>query len=256
MGIAIAFTSCSKSEIDNDTETKSASNHRYAEFVFNDIWAMVDQEAKLDGGLRGSRSCAVVTSNTAGLPYSLNIDFGTGCTDLGHLRNGQIDASFTGQYLDSLTVVTITLTNYMIDSNRVSGTITLTNMGTNALGNMVINMAVSGGRIDIPDDFHPTHIEWDNDYDIELTAGAATNSDPSDDEFSIGGTASGRGTKGNTFTATIETNLSYKVGCLHMQSGVVSLTPTNLRERIIDYGTGCNTSATVTIKNDTYEITY
>lgn len=223
-----------------------------------DVFSMIDEEAKWDAGLRNSRTCGTVTSNTAVMPMELNIDFGAaGCMDNGHLKQGQIQAYFTGLYTDSTTVVTVTFINYMVDSNLVSGTITLTNMGQLAVGGGdVMNMVVSSGRIDVPDPLHPTWMEWSNDYNIEWTGGAATAGDPTDDVFSIMGTANGRGQKGNTYTTDVMTALSYDYNCDYVMTGEIELQPANLRTRTVNYGSGCNANASVTIKNDSYDITY
>lgn len=256
MSLIVLAISCRKSEIDNDTEIQSSIDHIFSEFICLDAWNMVDEEAKLDAGLRGSRSCAMVTSNTGVTPMELTLDFGSGCTDNGHRRSGMIQAFFTGQYTDSLTVVTINFVNYMVDSNMVTGSITVTNRGNLGSGYDVYTVAANTVRIDYPNPYQSLWTTWTSDYDIEWIGGFSTVSDPTDDVFAISGSTDGRGQKGNTFSSSITTNLSYENNCDFVKAGVVKLTPANLRTRTIDYGSGCDANASVTIENDSYDISY
>jgi hypothetical protein len=102
-----------------------------------------------------------VRGDTAGAG-SITIDFGTGftCKD-GRTRSGEITVSWTGRYLATGTRITYSSSNYTVNSNKISFTKTVTNLGqvydsiyTTLLGNPLefsvfdtLTLTKSGGGI-------------------------------------------------------------------------------------------------------------
>ena len=78
----------------------------------------------------------------------------------------------------------------------------------------------------------------------------------SDDVYLVTGSASGTGSQGGTFSATITSALKRTVACHQFVSGTVEVTPANRPTRYIDFGNGdCDNIATVTVNGHSHTIT-
>ena len=99
-------------------------------------------------------------------------------------------------------------------------------------------------------------ISWNSYRTREWIAGESTAANPMDDVYSITGSANGTAVNANTFTVTIDNPLIVALNCPYIQQGKLTLTPTSLSPRIIDFGSGgCDNNATVTINAVVYEVT-
>jgi hypothetical protein len=237
-----------------DMDTVSAEDNSTAESMFNDVFALMDEAATEQPGIRSGgyrASCATVTADTASSPRVLTLDFGSGCTgNDGRTRSGKIIITFTGRYRDAGTVISHTFDNFYINGNKVEGTKTVTNMGLNAEGNLVYKIEVKGAKITTDQGV----LTWESTREREWTAGSNT---PSilDDEYDITGTASGVNRKGSAYTIKIDDTapVHVKVGCRWIVSGKVDIMPEGKSTRTVDYGFGtCDSQATVTINGQTY----
>jgi hypothetical protein len=258
--LAIAYTSCKKDKQDKDT--KAAENNAYAENVFVDVFKQIKDCANSDtnisryakmGGTKPS-SCCTLSVSPIGLgvwPKTLTIDFGpTNCQgyDLNY-RRGKIIAVFSGYYHDSLTVINVSLDNYYINDNHVTGTKTITNMGHNLSHHLVFNVNVANATITTTDGT----ISWNSTRTNEWIAGESTPFDIFDDVYLVTGSASGTDVNGNDFTVNITTALKVAVSCRWIESGILEITPEGLPTRTVDYGSGsCDNQATVTINGYTF----
>lgn len=260
----LAFSSCHKSDRDWDTETQSTSDLALAESSWNDIYAQLDAvSATLADVNRVTSSysplaCATISVNPAlpnpAFPKIVTIDFGTtNCTGPdGKNRRGIITAVFSGRYRDSLTVITITPSNYYVNDNLVQGTKTITNNG-HINGVMTFSIDVQNGSITRPDG---KRITWNSQRTRRWIIGESTIGVVSDDVYEISGSGNGTGIKGNSFYMLITTPLVVQMSCNYITKGVIKLTPANLSDRIIDFGSGaCDDQATITINGNTYNFT-
>jgi hypothetical protein len=263
---ALMLTGCKKEEQDNDT---SASNdNAFAEATFSDVTNISD-EAGVSGTLSNYRngpaaadgllsSCATVTfdSINSADQDTIHINFGTvNCTgNDGRNRRGEILVYYSGAYRDSASVHTITFNNYFVNDNQVLGTKTVTNMGHNSSGNLVYDLTING-TIHLAN--NAGTINWISQRQREWLQGEST-AIWSDDMYAVTGSASGTSSNGHTFTANITSPLirNMALGCRrHFVQGTFELTPDNLPERTIDFGSGaCDDVATVTIDNHTYTV--
>lgn len=268
LSMGLLFSSCRKSDRDEDTETQSSSDNALAETAFNDVFKQLDDAAAVTPDVNrmapGSEftsqsGCATVTVNPAlpstTFPKTLTLDFGNTnvtCSD-GRTRRGKIIATLTGKYRDSATVITVTLNNYHVNDYYVQGTKTITNKGRNSSGNLWYTVNVQNASVTSP---QGKTVSWQSTRQREWIAGESTLTNPFDDVYLITGSASGTGTAGNTFTVTITQALRVEIGCRWIVSGKATLQPANLATRYIDFGSGaCDDQATVTINGNTYNIT-
>jgi hypothetical protein len=255
------FQACKKKTdtvVDSDTQT--AQDQSYAEATYNDAYASVNDAANMHpemGKTAGETvilpsGVTVTVSDVQARPIKVTIDFGTGttCKD-GKVRAGQILASLSGKYKDSGTVIAITFNNYTVNGDKVEGTKTVTNEGHNAKGNVHYAISVTGtvtrknGNV----------IIYQSTRDREWIQGYGTPT-PFDDVYSITGSASGTGSNGKTYSATITKPLIVSLACRFIEAGTVDVAITGKADRIVNYGdtANCDDVATVTINGKVYTI--
>ena len=74
-------------------------------------------------------------------------DFGDGypddCLSYGKERRGKIIITYTGKYMDSLSVITTTFDHYYINNNWIQGERTVTNNWRNSNGNVTFTVDIS-----------------------------------------------------------------------------------------------------------------
>ncbi|MGN6568857.1 MAG: hypothetical protein ACTHJ0_12935 [Flavipsychrobacter sp.] len=198
-------------------------------------------------------SCVTVTRDTSVMPHLLTIDFGTTdclCAD-GRYRRGKILVSYTKGYKDSGSVRIITFSNYYVDENQLTGKKTVTNMGTNSIGQFYYDIEVNdslilsgGGTISWTSSRTRTWIEG---YKTALRG---------DDVYNIAGSATITRASGKTISVNITTPLRVAVDCPWIEAGEATITRPSGGVMTINYGTGtCDRLATATIGGHTYSIT-
>lgn len=255
--ITFAYSGCKKNDREDDKETTSSRDNAIAENAFAGVFKSIGEFTDSTSLLRIS-SCASYTVDSVGTtswPKTLTINFGsTNCMGSdGNLRRGTIIASFTGRYRDSLTVISISLIGYYHNNNLVQvGTHTITNNGHNAAGNLSYSINVQNASITNSNGT----IAWNSTRTREWIAGESTTTNPSDDVYSITGSATGTGVNGNTFNVTINSPLIVALNCPYIEQGILALSPQNLSTRYVDFGNGaCDNEATVTINGVVYNVT-
>lgn len=267
---AIAFTSIvssckKKTSEEKDSDTSSAYDQSLASTSVNDLTSIADEVGRSNSvsSFKTTESsallssCASISFDTMAAAKTVTINFGTTnclCND-GRYRKGILKLNFTGKYRDSLTVITITPTNYFVNDNQVLGLKTITNKGHNAAHHLVYEI---NANISIIKASGAGTVLWNSIRQREWLTGEST---PSwlDDTYSITGNASGTSASGNTFTSVITSplirNMAY--ACRkHFTAGTLEHTPSGKATRYIDYGSGaCDDIATVTINGNVYTIT-
>ena len=261
--VGMLFTSCRREKEEKDTDTSSASDNALAEGTYNDVNNIADEaaEGNLSSYLTPTpsdnksilSSCAVITHDTTVTPRVLTIDFGTTnclCND-GRNRRGIINVSYTGHYRDSASTHTISFTNYYVNDNQVLGTKTVTNNGRNSSGHLSYSINVNGQIIKASGG---GTINWTSTRTREWVAGEGT-LPWNDDVYLITGSANGTNAAGNSFSMAITSALRKEIGCRHLVSGKLTLTPSGKPTRYVDFGSGaCDNNATVTINGNVYTI--
>lgn len=259
---AFLYTGCAK-EVAKIAEKESVTdrNSIFAELTYNQEEAQVTsvlatQQAikSTVANLETSSECLTLTYDFLVSPMKLTLDYGTtNCpSNDGKNRRGKVLVTFTGNMMDSLTVVSLTFDNYFVNDNQVTGTRTTTTKGHNAAGNLnqdistngTIVMADNGGTI-----------TYQSNHNREWTEGESTIA-TTDDIYSFTGSASGTTTTGKDFTTTITTPLVWKMSCTNFVSGVLELKPDGDPKRVIDFGAGdCDNKATITVLGISFQIT-
>ena len=266
----ITLSACKRDKTDSTPAlTNADDNGGYAsdaaklESTNNDVLNMADLAATSGAAnLRTTSTCVTVTNDTTSSPHVLTLNFGTGCTGVdGKLRTGEIIVYYTGRYKDSGSTHTITFNNYTVDGNRVTGSKTVTNEGTNSSGNIWYTVIVNDS-IKLADDSlitqtaHRTRT-W-------LTGYATPARD--DDSYSIadvaGYTTVLRRANGHVFNIAITSPLTVAVDCANIEAGILDISSTSFTggDRILDYsyslGTAgsCDALAQLTIGSHTYVV--
>jgi hypothetical protein len=259
---SLIIPGCKKEQNDNDTT--AASDNAQAENIYDDASGSVDDAAKgnkyLDPTATGilTTTCPTISidhPDSTTWPKVVTIDFGTtNCTNAsGVARRGQIIATFSGPYRANGTVISITFNNYYVNDNHVEGTKTITNGGTNSLGQMFWTVVVQNAQITKTDG---SFLNWSATRTRTWVAGQNTTGNWADDAYEITGSAAGSNSSGGTYTSTITSPLYLSWGCRWIEAGTMEVTPSGKPLRTIDFGTAgsCDNDATVTINGKVYNI--
>ncbi len=241
---------------DNDDNGGFASDASRIELVNNDVISLADAAGSLYNGayMKATHTtlgaCALVghdTDNTLGL-HTLTIYFGDKdckCLD-GRNRRGSIIINYYGNYPDSLQPHVITFSNYYVNDNNLTGSITCTRIDTTVVGNWYYQVSVNDTLNMSPDPLNSQWVIWNGTLVRKWIAGYATN-DRSDDVFSVSGSANLTRPNGHQFTFNISSALQFALNCDYAESGVVNVNGL-AGARILNYGGGnCDALAQITI---------
>lgn len=270
MSVSLSLTSCRK---DNSkvSDTNTAEDNAFADKSFEDMGQISNEaygggESTFKNG--GSHEtdgilsfCAIIIPDL--LNKKITVDFGTTnclCKD-GRYRRGKIYVSWTGfTYWDSLSSVTVTTNptdSYFVDDNQVIGTKSWVNNGHNAAGHRYWSVVINGKIIKANGQ---GTISWDATRTVEWIAGDGT-FQWSDDIYGVTGYAKGTSSNGDSFDATITSQLIRKIACpKHFVSGTFDLTAGTKPTRHVDFGYSpapnpsgsCDGWISVTINGNTF----
>jgi hypothetical protein len=247
--VVMILVSCRKDRFKSDNSAVDNSN---AENLFSDMFKVVDDVSSQQEGIREDNIGCIDTImvDTTAWPRTVLIDFGTdNCLgEDGRIRNGQILVTYTGRYRDEGTVITVTPQGYTVNGYTLEGTKTITNLGTNDLGQLHYSIEVNGS-ISAPGNAWQS--SWQSSRIRTWVAGSSTIT-PWDDAYEITGSASGVNRNDVAYSMTITEPLRAEIGCPWLVSGVISIIPEGNDERIVDFGSGdCNNGFTVTVGDET-----
>lgn len=157
--------------------------------------------------------------------------------------------TFTGPYRAVGTVITITPQDYYVNDHKVEGSKTVTNLGPNNDGHTQFAIAVNG-TITAPNN------AWTSTHTasrVRTWIQGEETLTPWDDVYLITGNGSGTNRNGVPYTLTITQALRVEVGCWHVVSGKLEITPQGLATRYVDFGNGsCDGTVTVTVNGFTF----
>jgi hypothetical protein len=258
---ALVYSGCKKKEDEKPKDYSASTDNANATNAFAGIWKEISTVTDSSNALRTPTSACASASITpfdyVTWPKTVVIDFGTvNCTGSdGNRRRGKITAVFTGPYLDSNTVITVTLTNYYHNDYHVQGTQTITNHGHNSAGHLVYNVVVNSATVTSPDGVQTS--TWSTNQNREFYAGYTTSLNIYDDVYLITGTANGVAANGESYNIVVNTALRINVGCPWIVSGSFTLTLADYPTYpiVFDYGSGaCDGNATALLNGTTYNI--
>jgi hypothetical protein len=256
LSLLMALCSCHKSDRDNDTDVTVAADALSAHNAINNLFILIDNVAKSDSGFYRTNAylpaCAVITKNTSVTPKTLKIAFdkNTGCVYQGKLFKGELNAQFYGNYNQTGSRVIISPTSLYMDTALLTTKITVTNKGLNSAGHTIYGVSIVDAQVlkNGATTFYNAALNY------ERTEGGST-AVPNDDAYNITGTFNGISLKGPQFTGSITKDVLLRNGCYFPQSGKMNIDIDKFATRIVDFGSGCDNTANVSIAKNDYSIT-
>lgn len=249
------FSACGKKDAtqppqqNNDGDLLMGQEMTLSEQHFGDLKSIADQAES--GSLSsfkngaGFAACAMVTHDQN--LKKITVDFGTTnclCKDM-RLRRGKLEITYTKTYWDSGNVVTITPVNYFVNEYGLSGTHSLTNMGTDANSNPYWAVTVQG-TITKPN--NGGTVGWSSSRTLTWAEGSSTPLNWLDDAWQVDGTATLTTSSNVVYTLYVQKSLYRKTICPYISEGMLEISSTGIIPRVIDYGNGdCDNDATLTI---------
>lgn len=261
----VAFASgCEVLSISGDKEVQSTLDHTFVQSEVTIIGNQFDAIAQSANNLKQTGTiaspfcdCAVIDiAQNDQEQYIVTVDFGQGCVCLdGRTRSGKLVGVFTDLWDTENVQLKITPDNYKI--TNLLGTVfdftfekTITRESVKS-DQPTFNILVTAAELTSE---KGETITWSSRRKTTLTAGAG-DLDPSNNVYSITGTASGVARNEVAFDVEITEALVLDATCGTFSSGIIVLTPEGKTERTIDYGDGtCDKEATVSIGSFTTTI--
>ena len=243
---------------ERDTDIEIVKEEVLGEMIYDNALAIVDDAATKNSGellanFKTSGYCATITHDTLSTPKTLIIDFGAVncmCND-GRNRRGRILASYTRPYADSTNVTSISFDTYYINDILVTGKSTVSNKGTNPLGQKYFEISTEGKMVlGLGNDT----VYWNAERVRTWVQGQNT---PvwGDDIYELLGT--GNGTNGNRqfYSMNITEALTKEVGCRYISKGKIEMQPQGKALRTLDYGDGqCDAISNVLINYKDFNV--
>jgi len=247
---SISFLSCNKSDRDQDTSVSMVESYVYAELVYTNIFNTAYQLMHTETGLYRTASgvlptCAILTVDTTLSPIKIKINYDTAatCSDAdGYSKKGIVNLLQYGKISKTGSKAVISFENYKFQDHLISGDVTIVNKGKDGANRKLYQLTVANGSIKYPNDA----IFFACNKTFILTKGDTTQT-PTDDAWSIKGTANGLGTQGEPFAIAIDSVLTGNPYCNYATGGLATLTPGGtLTKRKLDFGKGdCKKTLTV-----------
>lgn len=249
------FAACVR---ERDTDIEIVKEEVLGEMIYDNALAIVDDAATKNTGellanFKTSGYCATITHDTLSNPRTLIIDFGgvnCMCND-GRNRRGRILASYTRPYADSTNVTSITFDGYYVNDILVTGQSTVSNKGTNPLGQKYFEISTEGKMVlGLGNDT----VYWNAERVRTWVQGQNT---PvwGDDIYELLGT--GNGTNGNRqfYSMNITEALIKEVGCRYISKGTIEMQPQGKALRSLNYGDGqCDAISDVLINYKSFHV--
>jgi hypothetical protein len=261
--VAICLTACQKEKPVSKTTLKHSTTTKKGKNIFiltsaigrelqNHMFALGGSHSgKVQPKGRGnttkslSGDCATVGIDSTPKPYVKTWDYGTtGCTSSdGHFRSGQMTLTYDNEDIRTVNNhITLTCVNFVLDSDSISGTISLVNNGYNVDTLLTFtetpaltNIVTTTGELDtISGSFSYTWLSGVN------------NSPATDWQFQITGGGCMSDSYGNVGCSTIQTpivaNFKSTTGCDYAISGTILTHHNGQDDQTDDFGNpgGCS----------------
>ena len=258
----IGFNSCQKDETTSTTDEVTLSQQEtQTEEALADVDLLVDEAVDSNFSLLKSATiessaylndCPVITVDKTATPQVMTIDFGTACTGKdGKVRSGKITVTSTS-FTTFPSVRDRSFDNYSVDGKKIEGSVTKT-ITKDQVNNIRTAVLQENITITFPNnEGTATRVaNLTRQYQRNTPANSA------DNQIVSWGTVEFTRISGVKVTKTITSTdpLVFKVSCQHIVSGTVSVTTSDNRSWILNYGDGtCDNKATLTIGTKTKEI--
>jgi len=256
---------------DNDPENadtlfynlKSDNDFNAGLNAYNQVFELVLIDVDKQENLKNVSTDCPSISYTQGLTYpkTLTLDFGTGCDYNGHTIKGSLSATLSDRIRNQGTTISISFTNFEIDTIKLGGTVSLSVIEANVMNGatLKLNATITNGTLTLPSTSislsGTLDILWEmktlNVYTDDLIDFTALN-------------LTGTNTENVSFTATLVETMIYNVSCKETTDGAVKVETANISfPSTINFGDGtCDgkamvtTTISITIGNKTYEEDY
>jgi len=244
IGVSVSYTSCNKSDRDDDRETLSARDYALAHSLFDDAFRQVHKFAMRDTVLNDTSMTqrkdpclkkGYISDSVLTFPNELVLNYGDEgkeCHDQ-FTRYGTIYANYTGRHLSKGTTITIQFDGYRRGNYDVTGIVTVKNAGLNADARRMFTMEITDGLVVGPN----TNIDFNADFVLAWVDGSSTEDAYEDDVFEVYGYAEGRNSRGSAFTNEITTRYESALNCEWFQKGRSAMTVQNLIPRNLNFET-------------------
>lgn len=242
---ALGIVSCQQdgeelgTEIDLETEATVESAFEDIDIITEAGMEDIQSNERRDRDL--ILECATVEHDTA--TNTITIDYGDGCEGPGgRIRKGKVIITYDGRRFEPGSSRIVTLDEFYLDSVKVEGTRTITNISESIEDNPTFSITLRGGKVTMPDGRFATR-----EADHQRTWFRANN--PREDYSTVDGEASGVTLNGSNYSVVISETLIFKRSCVRVFVPVqgVKVFTVGEEEAIVDYGDGtCDTIVTVT----------
>ncbi len=252
---AVTLNSCQKEAVKPKTATTNITDNVFLSStqLTNQLNSIAFSSTKSEKGALTPRisagdssACTVITIDTVSKPHTVKYDYGSGCVGSdGNTRSGVLIYSFDN---DDIRVVnntkTITMQSLSINGITYDGSISFTNTGTNANGNLVI---AQSGSYTMGNGSQSATVNID--YQYEWIAGESS-SPLANCQFKITGNCTASDGSGEIASTTITSPLvkNFKTaGCNYYIQGTVHTSSASKTEDL-DYSSpgGCSGQVAVT----------
>jgi hypothetical protein len=283
-GVAVAtiFFACKKEETtdttpNNETDNKTIGAVQLVAVVsamYNDWFETIAQvgisqglfqarQASPNGNeLADQPSCPSAelqdaTGNT--WPKRVIIDFGESCIDrYGVYRSGILNVTFSGPLFNPASTILVEPSNYKINGKPVAGRFVICGVSYSKTAGIQYTTELTNGKVTLADTLVINYASKKTVKQIEGFDLDRPFQNPSDDVFSVDGTASLSYEKGPAVgaTATFATqeSLIKKWNCQYISKGKLKVDFNNI-SGVINYGDGiCDDVATITVGDKAKEI--
>ena len=192
-------------------------------------------------------------------PKRVDIDFGESCLDrFGTYRSGILHVTFSGPLFNPASTVVVEPENYKLNGHPVEGHFTISGVSYDTTTGIQYTTELTGGKITLSDSVIITYYSKKTIKQIEGVDKIQVLKNPSDDVFSLEGTASLAYEKGAitgiTATFTTQEPLIKKWSCQHISQGKLKVDFDEVTG-VIDYGNGvCDDDATITVGDKAKDI--
>lgn len=256
--LLLSFSSCRNSERDLDSSTVSSHDFWVATNHFSTIFREVHKVAIVDSLIAGRGNSAIYPEvcldsfNRAPFdgkfPMNLNIFYSETkeCTNERN-RSGQLNATFSRNYPDSGSIITIHTTDYEVDGYQVSGDLSI-KITSSSPWLVEYDVTLENGRIVNTNDAGNKKILESGNFKITSVEGFTTMTSL-DDDFKYTGSGIGMASNGVIYNYENESNIFLYANCNYETSGIFIVKSSEQQDRSCNFSVEdeCNSEMIVTI---------
>lgn len=254
--IVLLFSSCEK-KIETDNETQSVLDNAIATQNLVSLFPYLNEQLSNYSIVKKTNSCITIsqlngdTTDANGDktfdngPINFVVDFGDGscASSDGITRSGKLKVTMAKKWSVLSHSVTVDFIDFKSSGLSHLGTIKITRTDSSKY-----NFDIKPTTLKA--DYY--QIDFEAVFNLYQTHGGNTKSDTSDDVFEITGSASGKNRQKRTFNSKITYQLIKPGNCKYIVSGILEVTPNELKSRKVNFGANdCDDEATYTMNDQT-----